>query len=540
MSIEQQHDPAPADSLVGLTVKLDRDIGCEKHRPDTSPILRPYQIEVVAQVEQLLGTAARPLIVAPTGSGKTIIFCEIIKRAVANHQRVLVLAHRREIIKHTSAKLRANGVRHGVVMAGEDNALRPQEPVQVCAIATLWVRAIRTNKISLPPADLIIIDEAHHAPARTYQRIVEAFPSATVIGCTATPCRGDGRGLGGIFTTLVETPQIATLIVQRYLVRSRVYAPVTDHDLNLKSVTVRKGDYAENELAERMDRAKLIGDIVTHWHKFGERRKTVAFAVNVAHSIHLRDEFVRSGVHAEHIDGSTPKEERDAALARLASGETEVIVNCMVLTEGFDCPDIGCIIVARPTKKMGLYRQMIGRGLRPADGKTDCVILDHSGATFQHGLPEDYVEWTLDPDHRAVAPAHQARLDRKVASLIECSQCQTLRLGGKPCPNCGFMPRRPGQYVTLREGELGLVENGKAKAPINDRTTREHWHAMLAAIASERGYKPGWTAHKYREKFGSFPTWGSKPEPIEPSPEVRSWVRSRQIAYAKALERGVA
>jgi DNA repair protein RadD len=416
MSIEQQHDPAPADSLVGLTVKLDRDIGCEKHRPDTSPILRPYQSEVVAQVEQLLGTAARPLIVAPTGSGKTIIFCEIIKRAVANHQRVLVLAHRREIIKHTSAKLRANGVRHGVVMAGEDNALRPQEPVQVCAIATLWVRAIRTNKISLPPADLIVIDEAHHAPARTYQRIVEAFPSATVIGCTATPCRGDGRGLGGIFTTLVETPQIATLIVQRYLVRSRVYAPVTDHDLNLKSVTVRKGDYAENELAERMDRAKLIGDIVTHWHKFGERRKTLAFAVNVAHSIHLRDEFVRSGVHAEHIDGSTPKEERDAALARLASGETEVIVNCMVLTEGFDCPDIGCIIVARPTKKMGLYRQMIGRGLRPADGKTDCVILDHSGATFQHGLPEDYIEWTLDPDHRAVAPAHQARLDRKVPS----------------------------------------------------------------------------------------------------------------------------
>jgi DNA repair protein RadD len=164
-----------------------RDIGCEKPRPDTSPILRPYQIEVVAQVEQLLGTAARPLIVAPTGSGKTVVFCEIIKRAVANHKRVLVLAHRREIIKQTSAKLTANGVRHGIIMAGEDKALRPQEPVQIAAIATLWVRAIRTDKIRLPPVDLIVIDEAHHAPARTYQRIVEAFPSATVSAAPPRP-----------------------------------------------------------------------------------------------------------------------------------------------------------------------------------------------------------------------------------------------------------------------------------------------------------------------------------------------------------------
>jgi DNA repair protein RadD len=336
---------------------------------------------------------------------------------------------------------------------------------------------------------------------------------------------------------LVEAPQIATLIVEGHLVRSRVYAPVNP---NLKGVTVRNGDYAENELADRMDRAKLIGDIVTHWHKYGERRRTVCFATSVTHSVHICDEFVKAGVRAEHIDGSTPKPERDAALARLASGETEVIINCMVLTEGWDMPGVGCCILARPTKKMGLFRQMIGRVLRPAEGKRDAIILDHSGAVYQHGLPEDHVEWTLDPDRRAIAPAHQARLDRKVRSLIECSQCQTLRLGGKPCPNCGFLPKRPGQYVTLREGELGLVENGKAKAPSNDPTTRERWHAMLAAIAREHGYKPGWIAHKYCEKWGSFPAWGSTPEPIEPTPEVRSWVRSRQIAYAKAFERGAA
>ena len=150
-----------------------------------------------------------------------------------------------------------------------------------------------------------------------------------------------------------------------------------------------------------MDRPQLVGDIVTHWHKFGERRKTVAFAVNVGHSIHISDEFVKSGVRAEHIDGTTPKPERDATLARLASGEIELVTNCMVLTEGWDMPDVGCCILARPTKKMGLYRQMIGRVLRPAEGKPDAIVLDHSGAVFRHGFVEDRVDWTLDPEKKA-------------------------------------------------------------------------------------------------------------------------------------------
>jgi superfamily II DNA or RNA helicase len=384
---------------------------------------------------------------------------------------------------------------------------------------------------------LIVIDEAHHAPARTYQKIIELFPNATVIGCTATPCRGDGRGLGGIFTTLVETPQIATLIVQGHLVRSRVYAPVTDRNLDLKGVTVRNGDYAENELGERMDRAKLIGDIVTHWLKYGERRRTVCFATSVTHSVHICDEFVKAGVRAEHIDGSTPKPERDAALARLASGQTEVIVNCMVLTEGWDMPAVGCCILARPTKKMGLFRQMIGRVLRPADSKPDAIVLDHSGAVFQHGLPEDHVEWQLDPDHRAVAPAHQARLDRKVPGLIECSQCQTLRRGGQPCPNCGFMPKRPGQYVAIQEGDLGLVVGGKVRSGQMTREQQLQFYRELRGFAAQRSYKDGW-AFRQCEQKGFKPPWSWRDyPPIAPSPTVAAWARSRIIAYAKSRER---
>jgi superfamily II DNA or RNA helicase len=299
-----------------------------------------------------------------------------------------------------------------------------------------------------------------------------------VLGLTATPCRGDGRGLGGIFEAMIECPQVAELIERGYLVKTRVYAPVNP---DLRGVETRKGDYVEGQLADRMDRDKLVGDIVTHWHKFGEQRRTVAFACSVGHSIHIRDEFLRGGVRAEHLDGGTPKPDRDAVLARLASGETEVVTNCMVLTEGWDMPEVGTCILARPTKKMGLFRQTIGRVLRPAEGKTDTIVLDHSGAVFHHGLPEDYVNWFLSEDMRASAPEHQKRQSERGSSLIECSQCSALRLGGQPCPSCGFMPQRPAEFIATAAGELGLVEGGKASATYYSPEQKREWHAMLVA-----------------------------------------------------------
>jgi superfamily II DNA or RNA helicase len=495
-------------------------------------VLRPYQEEVAGEIERAIEAGQRRIIlVAPTGSGKTVIAAAIIKRAVGRRQNVLVLAHRREIISQTSHKLHDHDIRHGIIQAGFEKLLRPLEPVQVASIQTLHVRAMRSATIRLPSAHLLIIDEAHHCPANTYQKIIESYPDAAVLGLTATPCRGDGRGLGGIFETIIECPQVAPLIEQGYLVKTRVYAPINP---DLKGVRMQAGDYVENQLADRMDRPKLIGDIVTHWYKFGERRKTVVFACSVAHSVHICEEFVKSGARAEHLDGSTPKDERDATLARLASGEIELVTNCMVLTEGWDMPEAGCCILARPTKKMGLFRQMIGRVLRPADGKTDAVVLDHSGAVFQHGLPEDRVEWTLDPERKATSPGHAERLASHQARLIECSQCSALRMGGQPCPACGFLPRRPAQYVAHVEGDLGLVERGRASVSYGPED-RRRWHAMLLYIQHERPhYSPKWAKANYHEKFKCWPDGRDEPAPIPPTPEVRSWVRSRQIAYAKS------
>jgi DNA repair protein RadD len=449
---------------------------------------------------------------------------------IFDRKRVLVLAHTREIIKQISAKLFEHGIEHGLIQAGYTT--RPFEPVQVASIQTLWARAVRGNRMELPAADLLIIDESHHCPATTYRKIIDAYPHAVLVGLTATPCRGDGRGLGGIFDVIVECPQVAELIAQRYLVRTRVFAPV---EPDLKGVETRVGDYVESQLAERMDRDNLVGDIVSHWHKFGEKRKTVCFAVNVQHSLHIRDEFNKSGVRAAHLDGSMPKSDRDAVLARLASGDLDVVSNCMVLTEGWDMPEVSCCILARPTRKMGLYRQMAGRVLRPAPGKVNAIVLDHSGAVYRHGFVEDHVEWTLDPDKRSESRTHAARERAGYSSrLCECTKCGSMRVAGEACLHCGFLPQRPPKAIQFADGDLALVDRARRTAQaISDPNERMCWHGMLTHIAIERGYKGGWISRKFKEKFGAWPATRSA-QPMQPTPEVLSWVRSRNIAYAKA------
>jgi DNA repair protein RadD len=172
--------------------------------------LHEFQHQAVDQIESGFEECQRQILVSPTGSGKTVVASEVSKRAVDRHQHVLFIAHRREIIGQTHGKLLANGISAGIIMAGVDP--RPMAAVQVASVNTLRVRALRNDVMKLPLAHLVIIDEAHHARARTYQLIVDAYPNAKILGLTATPCRGDGRGLGNVFEKMVECPQVAELI----------------------------------------------------------------------------------------------------------------------------------------------------------------------------------------------------------------------------------------------------------------------------------------------------------------------------------------
>ena len=498
--------------------------------------LRPYQIDVVIRVESRVAAGQRrALVVLPTGGGKTILAAKIIGDHVKRGERVLVLAHRRELISQASSKLHAVGIDHGIIQAGFPT--RPGEHVQIASVQTLHARAVRSAAMEMPAADLVLVDEAHHVRARTYRRILAAYPDAIVVGLTATPCRSDGRGLGVCFDAIVEGPSIAELIAGGFLVPTKVYAPAIP---DLAGVAIRGGDYVEHKLAQRMDDIKLVGDIVTHWHRLADRRRTVVFATGVAHSLHLRDEFRRSGVMAEHIDGETPLVERDGILARLAAGTIEVVCNCAVLTEGWDRPEVSCLVLARPTKSMALYRQMTGRVLRPAPGKVDALVLDHAGAIFEHGFVEDPVEWSLGEDHRAESRTSKNRRDKqRVRTLTTCPECSAVRWQGDPCGNgsCNWRPRIRALSVEVIDGDLSAVDrNGKVRQRVFTGAEKEKFHGMLLGIAQQRGYQSGWAAHKYREKFSVWPAsrWVT---PQTPDDTTLSWVRSRQIAYAKAKAR---
>jgi DNA repair protein RadD len=489
--------------------------------------LRAYQEKAVNDLEG----HRKPLLVAPTGSGKTVISSAVIDRAPNSH--VLFLAHRRELIFQSQEKLKSFGIQAGVIMAGTPRDTMRR--VQVASVQTLHSRSIRGEE-DLPPAQMVIVDEAHHCPAWTYKQIIERYPDAQLIGMTATPIRRDGRGLGGLFDALVETPQVEELIKLGHLVGTKVWAP-QDKTPNLRGIATQGGDYVVSQLEQRVNTDKLVGDIISHWHRHANRRKTVVFATSVAHSRHLQEEFAKSGVRCEHIDGSTPKDERDQILHMLSSGDLDLVTNCMVLTEGWDQPDVGCIVLARPTKSMGLYRQMIGRGLRPFEGKDHCLVLDHSGATLQHGFVEDEMVWTLAEDKKATNVKDAAK-GKPSDRLCECPACNALRVAGEACRHCGWEPKRRSEYHVVADGELAhLTRDGKLKPEYYSPAERQQFYQMLLHIVRENGYKPGWAAHKFNEKFGTWPNFGLNPltaPTIEPTPEVKAWIRHLNIRFAKS------
>lgn len=490
--------------------------------------LRPYQSQAVERLrEQFRSGKRRLLLTVPTGGGKTIIATEIVKGAVEKGNSALFVCHRRELIYQASDKLSRLGIDHGLILAGEEP--NPYARVQVASIQTLHARK---KWLELPEAQVVILDEAHHALSRTWRELVEAYPSAAVIGLTATPVRGDGKGLGHIFESLIHGPSISTLTQDGYLVPVRYFAPSIPE---LWGVKVRMGDYVQGELGRVMDKPKLIGDIVANWGRIAPERKTVIFASSVAHSLHIKEQFEAAGVRVEHLDGDTPKDERDGILADLDKGRIQVVTNCMVLTEGWDCPSVSCAVLARPTKALGLYLQMAGRVLRPAEGKTDTILIDHSGAVYEHGFLDQTFPWSLD-----LAGKVQDRMAERKAKEpkpITCDKCHTIYSGQLPCPACGHVPERRGNYVATAEGSLGEVSSaGREKRKVYTMEEKTAWYQMLKHIQLERGYKDGWTGNQYRDKFGVWPQGMKGLGPLYPSLEVERYVKHKQIKFAKSRE----
>jgi DNA repair protein RadD len=215
-----------------------------------------------------------------------------------------------------------------------------------------------------------------------------------------------------------------------------------------------------------------------------------------------------------------------------------VLCNCLVFTEGFDEPSASCLILARPTKLLTMYRQMSGRVLRPYPGKVDARIIDHSGAVYRHGYPDDEISWALSPDDKAVNETAEARAAVHKRELLSCPKCTAVRLAGQGCSACGWQPETKPTPLVVDDGELGHVHRDRSVTAEGWSTERRlNFYRQLLDIAQRRNRKPGWAAYRYKEKFGGdFPPWNwNDLGPLPPDPGTVAWVRSRDIAFAKAM-----
>jgi superfamily II DNA or RNA helicase len=507
--------------------------------PRTPPVLRDYQHEAVERLEAELAADRNPLLVAPTGSGKTVVLAALIRRLLSRGQRLVFLAPRRELIAQTSQKLDDVDVDHGVIPAGADPRAGLDCPVQVASVDTLFARVKRLRRLVLPTFDVAIVDEAHLYVTKARAELVQEIARRR-IGATATPSRMDGKALGTLFDVIVETATTASLTAAGWL------APATYFSWppNLHGLRTIAGDYHLGDLEARMNQARLVADIVATWMERAANRPTVVFATSIAHAHALADEFRRIGVAAEAVDAKTPAAERAAIFARFRSGATRVLTNCFLISLGFDHPPVSCLVLARPTKSLVLHLQMLGRALRPSPGKSEALILDHAGNVLEHGFATEERAWTLAGKYALDAAATR---EREPAKPKVCPACHATFAGAMQCPECGYDLRPPKRMVPTLDGEL--VEVGSdvhfrdlaRRDLLRETAERRQFYRELKGIVSEKNYKPGFAAAKFRERYGDWPPYAWQlDQAVAPSLATSRWVKSRAIAWAKSQQGGTA
>ena len=340
--------------------------------------LRPYQHEAVDAVQAAVERGVqRPMVVLPTGCGKTVLFAALIARRGGS---ALVLAHRDELLapgggedrdRRSDARARGRVRRRA--------ARRRRRPVVVGSVQTL-ARASRLARLP-KQFDTVVVDEAHHASARSYRRILEYLsPSPLILGMTATPTRADGKQLGDVWQEIVYQRGIAEMIRAGYLADIRGVR-VGLEQVKLDEVEQSGGDFDADALGKVLEQASAPLHVLTAYRQHATGRKAIVFVPTVALAHRMATVFREAGIRAEALDGNTPWEQRRAILARLHTGETRVVANVAVLGEGVDVPSVDAVILATPTRSQVKYTQCLGRGLRTFPGKEDCLVIDVVGAS---------------------------------------------------------------------------------------------------------------------------------------------------------------
>jgi DNA repair protein RadD len=431
--------------------------------------LRDYQTSAVAGIRTSMQSGhKRPLLVAPTGAGKTAMFSYIARGVATNNKRVLILAHRRELLKQISDALYAWGVGHGMLLGGQVGL--PRSNVVVASVNTI-VNRLR----HFTDPDLIICDEAHHVtPDSMFGKVIAHFPRSLVLGVTATPCRLDGRGLGEVFDDMVMGPTVAELIALGYLCPVDVYAPSTP---NLTGVKRRAGDYVQADLEAVMDKPTITGHAVEHYRRLALGKRAVAFCVSIKHAHDVAEEFRAAGFRAASVDGKMEDGDRDRVIDDFKRGKIDVLASCSLISEGFDLPDIECGIMLRPTQSVSLFIQQAGRIIRIAPGKQRAILIDHAGNTHRHGFIDTPREWTLDSAAEAKSGSGDA-----VPRVRTCQVCFTAHKPSPVCPKCGHVYEINGRVVDHVDGELVQVSSAEDYATAPDESEYVRYYYIMKNV----------------------------------------------------------
>lgn len=432
--------------------------------------LRDYQTSAVRAIRARMRKHQRVVAVAPTGSGKSVIAAAVV--ASMPRMRVLWIAHRIELLRQARQHLFDAGLDEVGMLSGTEHTYEGRRVV-VASIDSLRTRP-------WPGAQLIIVDEAHRIEAASYQMILAAAPDAKVLGLTATPWRLDGQGLGNTFDDMLVMADITDLMVDGFIARPITYGvPLDKAKQMVKGVKSTGGDYAAGALGKAMMKGTLVGDVVQETQRLAPGVPTLVFACSRDHARALQLRFSQTYRNTAYLDGDTSAEDRERMLTLLGSGKLEVVVNVDVLTEGFDCPPVKCIVIARPTKSLTRFLQYTGRAARPFRGKRP-IILDHAGNCYRHGLPDAPRAWSLDD---LVA-------DDAVGGEPPAKQCVNpdcmamIAAGAFVCPECGTSQPRPAREI---EEEKAALE--RLRATEAERAARL---VRLNALAQRRGLSDHW------------------------------------------------
>ncbi len=386
--------------------------------------LRDYQIEGVEEIIKTFENSRSILFQMPTGTGKTTLFCELVRIFTTEKfplKKVLIVTHRKELVEQVFERLSTDfGISSGIIAASYMGISSSQ--VQVASIQTL----VRRQEHHKDIFSLVIIDEAHHALANTYKKLWELYPGSKILGVTATPVRTNGAGFQDLFDKLITSNSIKWFIEHKYLSDVRYYAT---HSPDLSNIKIKAGDYDETELSEVMEDGAVMADLVESYKEFALNKKIIVFAVNRSHSNKIVEKFNSSGFIAKSIDTNTPSDERKRIIEDFRKNKFKILCNVNIFTEGFDCPDVDAVQLARPTKSLTLFIQQIGRCMRPHTNKANGIVLDNAGLWKEHGLPKMERNWRLEGIDKNDPKSNLLGITEKVGQEIsEPQESRAIRL----------------------------------------------------------------------------------------------------------------